>query len=156
VLQVPGFAQAVSPVKKVKPTLRAMARSNSGTPMHGRYITVLLNETAARAFNDMVVQKPTTHVSTASMPYGSVIVKVNFTTKQEPAVDVAPLEGLPWLTVRAKKMKGCCNPASGGFCIGGLHQRAAHAGDSRRAVDGRSALSAAWALAGGRPTTIPT
>ena len=118
VLQVPGFVERVSKVKQNKPTLRQMGGSNTITPMHGRHTTILLNETAANAFNQVIVQDPQGHVDKASLPYGSVIVKINYTSAEPLDPSVAAIEGEPWLTVMAK-IEGYCNPTIGGSCIGG-------------------------------------
>ncbi len=118
VLQVPSKVELASEVAKTKKTLRAMAGSNTITPMHGRYNTILLNKTAADAFNEVILSNPQGYVDEASLPYGSVIVKTNFTTQDEPSANIAPIEGEPWLTVMAK-IEGYTTPTIGGSSIGG-------------------------------------
>lgn len=107
------------PVKSTGATsVRALASEQGITPMHGRFNTVFLNRTAAEAFNEQILRDPEGHLDTASLPYGSVIVKKNFTTQGPPPARYAKLEGEPWLTVMAK-IEGYCNPTVGGNCIGG-------------------------------------
>jgi len=117
VLRTPMGAVPVSSTHAT--TVRALASQQSVTPMHGRFNTIFLNATAAEAFNQQIVRDPEGHFDTASLPYGSVIIKNNFTTAGTPASpEDAKLEGEPWLTVMAK-IEGYCNPTIGGSCIGG-------------------------------------
>ena len=96
--------------------LRGLSRSNTETPMHGRYTTILLNPTAATAFNDQILRDPGGYLDGAALPDGSVIVKWNFTSDVQP--DPPQIEGEPWLTVMAK-IDGYSHPTVGGSSVGG-------------------------------------
>lgn len=116
VLQSPFGAVPVSSTGAS--SVRALASRQGLTPMHGRYNTVFLNATAAEAFNQQIVRDPEGHFDTASLPYGSVVVKQNFTAAQPLPGEQEKLEGEPWLTVMAK-IEGYCTSTIGGNCVGG-------------------------------------
>lgn len=116
VLKAPFGAVSVS--SQQASTVRALASVQGMTPMHGRYNTVFLNDTAAVAFNQQITRDPATHFDTAQLPYGSVVIKKNFSTEEPPPADFSKLEGEPWLTVMVK-IKGYCQPTVGGGCLGG-------------------------------------
>ncbi|MEM9555897.1 MAG: hypothetical protein AAGC60_16700 [Acidobacteriota bacterium] len=75
--------QGAVPVRSLQArSVRALASPQGDTPMHGRFNTVFLNQTAAEAFNAQIVRDPQGHIDRATLPDGSVLIKHNFTTAE--------------------------------------------------------------------------
>ncbi len=91
---------------------RPAARVNNGTPMHGAYLTIFVNE-IAKSYIDQLQKQPV-EVKTVDFPNGSIIAKLN-----SAKADMSNPKG-PWLTVMFK-LDGYCQADFGGAgnCVGG-------------------------------------